>query len=133
MCTTQGNEMIEKIKQFFTRIKGRKQAKKYVINPETLNPKEAATARQESYIAVLTTHVNKENIRNGFFELDWNEYFILQLREAGYRGDSEEIIVDAWFKDLCRDVAMEEQVAMDRRGAGYINVNPLGNGRSEIS
>jgi len=125
--------MIEKIKQFFAKIKGRKQAKEYVIKPETLDPKEAATARQEPYVSVLTTHVNKENIRNGFFELDWNEYFIIQLREAGYRGESEEAIVDAWFKDLCRDVAMEEQVSMDRRGAGYINVNPLGNGRSEIS
>lgn len=125
--------MIEKIKQFFAKIKGRKQAKEYVLKPETLDPKEAATAKQEPYVSVLTTHVNKENIRNGFFELDWNEYFIIQLREAGYRGDSEEAIVDAWFKDLCRDVAMEEQVSMDRRGAGYINVNPLGNGRSEIS
>ena len=125
--------MIEKIKHFFAKIKGRKQAKEYVIKPETLDPKEAATARQEPYVSVLTTHVNKENIRNGFFELDWNEYFIIQLREAGYRGDSEEAIVDAWFKDLCRDVAMEEQIGMERRGAGYINVTNIGNGRSEVS
>jgi hypothetical protein len=125
--------MIEKIKKFFTNFKGKKEAKKYVVHPETLNPKEAATAKKEPYISVLTTHVNKENIRNGFFELDWNEYFIIQLREAGYRGDSEEAIVDAWFKDLCRDVAMEEQIGMERRGAGYINVTNIGNGRSEVS
>ena len=125
--------MIEKIKKFFTNFKGKKEAKKYVVQPQTLNPKEAATAKKEPYISVLTTHVNKENIRNGFFELDWNEYFIIQLREAGYRGDSEEAIVDAWFKDLCRDVAMEEQIGMERRGAGYINVTNIGNGRSEVS
>jgi len=48
-----------------------------------LSPKEIATEKKEPWIAVLDTHVNKDNIRNGFFELDWNEYFVLQLREAG--------------------------------------------------
>ena len=35
-----------------------------------MTPKERATARGEPYIAVLETHVNKDNLRNGFFELD---------------------------------------------------------------
>lgn len=96
-------------------------------------PKERATADQKPYIAVLDTHVNPENPRNGFFELDWNEYFIVQLKQAGYTGENEEAIVDAWFKELCADVAGEEQIDMSRRGVGYINVNNLGNGKSEIS
>lgn len=125
--------MIEKIKQFFNRIRAKNAAKAYVPT-ETLNPKEAATAKKEPYIAVLNTHINTDNIRNGFFELDWNEYFILKLTESGYKGSSEEEIVDQWFKDLCRDVAMEEGIAdMDRRGAGFINVTNIGNGRSEVS
>lgn len=98
-----------------------------------LTPKERATELKEPYVAVLDTHVNKDNVRNGFFELDWNEYFIVQLRQAGYSGDSEEAVVDAWFKDLCRDVAKEEDISMDRRGSGFINVNNLGNGKSEVS
>jgi hypothetical protein len=98
-----------------------------------LSPKEIATANKEPWVAVLDTHVNPDNIRNGFFELDWNEYFVLQLRTAGYTGDSDEAIVDLWFGELCRNIGAEEDVDMSRRGAGYINVNNLGNGRTEVS
>lgn len=98
-----------------------------------LSPKEAATANKEPWVTVLDTHVNKDNIRNGFFELDWNEYFVLQLREAGYKGDSEEAVVDAWFGELCRNVGNESGVNMNQRTAGYINVNNLGDGRTEVS
>lgn len=98
-----------------------------------LSPKELATEKKEPWVAVLDTHVNKDNIRNGFFELDWNEYFVLQLRTAGYVGESDEAIVDLWFSELCRNVGAEEGVNMDRRSAGYINVNNLGGGRTEVS
>ena len=98
-----------------------------------LGPKERATAKKEPYIAVLETHVNDQNPRNGFFELDWNEHFVLQLKTAGYYGDTDEEIVDKWFQDLCRNIGSDEGVPMDRRGSGYINVNNLGNGKSEIS
>lgn len=99
----------------------------------TPDPKTVATEAKEPWIAVLDTHVFKDNIRNGFFELDWNEYFVLQLRAAGYVGDSDEAIVDQWFNELCRNIGSEEGVNMDRRGAGFINVNNLGNGKTEIS
>jgi hypothetical protein len=99
----------------------------------SLTPKELATERKEPWVAVLDTHVNKDNVRNGFFELDWNEYFVLKLREAGYKGDSEEAIVDSWFGELCRNVGNESGVNMNQRGAGYINVNNLGDGRTEVS
>lgn len=100
-----------------------------------LSPKERATAKGEPWVAVLDTHVNKDNLRNGFFELDWNEHFIVQLRQAGYgsEGDPDEEIVDRWFRILCKDVAGEEGVDMTDRGAGYINVTKLANGKSEIS
>ena len=124
--------MFEKLKRLFN-FKAKKQARAYTPDLDTLSPKDAATAKKEPYIAVLDTHINKDNVRNGFFELDWNEYFIVQLTEAGYRGNNDEEIVDQWFKDLCRDVATDEGVSMDRRGAGYINVKNLGGGRSEIS
>ena len=98
-----------------------------------LTPKDRATELKQPYIEVLNTHVNKENVKNGFFELDWNEYFVVQLTEAGYRGESEEAIVDVWFQDLCRNIGADEGISMDRRGSGYINVNDLGNGKSEVS
>ena len=98
-----------------------------------LSPKEIANEKKEPWVAVLDTHVNKENVRNGFFELDWNEYFVLQLKEAGYKGDTEEMIVDSWFGELCRNVGGESGVNMNQRTAGYINVNNLGDGRTEVS
>ena len=51
------------------------------------SPKERANARGEPWVAVLDTHVNKDNIRNGFFELDWNEHFIVQLKHASLRSE----------------------------------------------
>lgn len=99
-----------------------------------MTPKERANAKGEPWVSVLDTHVNKENIRNGFFELDWNEHFVLQLKQAGYGfdGDPEEEIVDRWFRDIVRGMLSEE--GMDTsRGAGFINVVPITKGKSEVS
>ncbi len=74
-----------------------------------LTPKERATRKKEPWVSVLNTHVNKENIRNGFFELDWNEYFVQQLKQEGYGvdGDKEEEIVDRWFRELCANIVVD--------------------------
>jgi hypothetical protein len=100
-----------------------------------LDPKARATAKGEPYVAVLDTKVNPDNVRNGFFELDWNDLFVLQLKQAGYGfdGDADEEIVDRWFRGLCKDVASEEGIDMTDRGAGYINVRKLTEGKSEVS
>jgi len=100
-----------------------------------MTAKDRATARNEPYIAVLDTKVNPDNIRNGFFELDWNEHFIVQLKQAGYglAGDPEEEIVDRWFRQLCADVANEDGVDMTDRGVGYINVKKIAENKSEVS
>ncbi len=99
-----------------------------------MTPKERATARGEPWVAVLDTHVNKDNIRNGFFELDWNDQFVLELKRSGYGfdGDPDEEIVDRWFRDLARNILADE--GMDpSRGAGFINVVPIAKGKSEVS
>jgi hypothetical protein len=101
-----------------------------------LTPKERATAKGEPWVSVLDTHVNKDNIRNGFFELDWNEHFVLKLKQEGYGfdGDAEEEIVDRWFRDIVRNMLAEEGVTEPERvGAGFINVTPLSKGKSEVS
>lgn len=97
-----------------------------------LTPKELATERKEPWVAVLDTHVNKENIRNGFFELDWNQYFVLELKAAGYKGRTDEEIVDAWFSELCRNVGNDTGVNMDRRGSGFVNRALRDDGLTEI-
>ena len=74
-----------------------------------LTPKERANRKKEPWVGVLNTHVNKENIRNGFFELDWNEHFVLKLKQEGYGedGDPDEEIVDRWFRELCANVVVD--------------------------
>ena len=77
-----------------------------------LTAKERATSKEEPYVAVLNTHVNKDNVRNGFFELDWNDHFVLKLKQEGYGydGDKDEEIVDRWFRELCANVVVDENL-----------------------
>ena len=74
-----------------------------------LTPKERATRKKEPWVGVLETHVNQDNIRNGFFELDWNDEFVLKLKQEGYGadGDKDEEIVDRWFRELCANVVVD--------------------------
>ena len=103
------------------------------VRRETLEQEKAeATRKGEPWVAVLDTQVNPENIRNGFFELDWNNEFIERLLDAGYKGETNEEIVDAWFRTIVTQMLAEEGVDTER-GMGYINVNPLDEGRSEVS
>lgn len=101
----------------------------------SLTPKELATEREEPWVDVLNIHANKENISHGFFELDWNSFFIVKLRNEGYgsEGDPDEEIVDRWFRQVCYNVGVENGVNMYDRGAGYIDIKKLPNNRSEIS
>ena len=98
------------------------------------DPKEYATRKGEPWVSVLDVKVNQDNVRNGFFEMDWNSLFIKQLIEAGYGvdNDPEEEIVDRWFRDIVYNMLSEE--GMDTsRGAGYINVVPISKGKSQVS
>jgi hypothetical protein len=94
-----------------------------------LAPKERATAQGIPYVTVLDTHVNTENVRNGFFELDWNNLFIQELIKAGYgtEANPEEEIVDRWFRDLARNILSEE--GYENNLAGSINVVNINDAR----
>jgi hypothetical protein len=80
LIQSQENKMKNFFKNLFTKTQ---------VTPVPKTAKEIATENKEPWVAVLDTHVNKDNIRNGFFELDWNEYFVLQLKANGYQGDNE--------------------------------------------
>ena len=121
--------MIEFIKKLFS--VNNKEAALKALEPKK-TPKEIATENKEPWVAVMNTHVNKDNIRNGFFELDWNEYFVLQLRTAGYAGSTDEEIVDAWFSELCRNLGGDAGIDMNGRGAGFVDRALRDDGRTEI-
>ena len=94
------------------RLEEAEKAQKLALEQEELaklSPKERANRRKEPWVGVLNTHVNKDNVRNGFFELDWNDHFVLQLKQEGYGadGDKDEEIVDRWFRELCANVVVD--------------------------
>ena len=90
-----------------------------------LSPKELATKKKEPWVGVIQTHVNKDNVRNGFFELDWNKHFVLQLIQAGYgvENDKEEEIIDRWFRELCAGVVVDGDFGGPLEGMATGNID----------
>lgn len=123
-------DVIKKVKEIFN-----KEETKEMPNAKLealMKEKEEATKKGEPWVAVLDTKINEDNIRNGFFELDWNNEFIEKLLDAGYKGETNEQIVDGWFKTIASNILKEEGLD-PTRGAGYINVKDIGKDKSEIS
>ncbi len=89
--------MLDKIKGLVTKPK-----------QEVVSDKDKATAKGEAYIKVLDVKFDKENPGDGYFELEWNKIFVKKLLDAGYSGDKDDEIVDAWFTGLCRQIAEDE-------------------------
>ena len=94
--------------------------------------KDQATAEGKPWVGVLDTQVNPENIKNGFFDLDWNNEFIEQLVDAGYSGETNEEIVNGWFRTIAIQI-LEEEGLDTQREIGYINVKPIDKDKSEVS
>ena len=122
--------MLDKLKNVFKK----KEPVTGEPNSRTLleQEKEAATKAKKPWVAVLDTQVNPKDIKNGFFELDWNNEFIEQLLDAGYKGETNEEIIDKWFRSIVIQMLEEEGQSIDR-DMGYINVVPLDKDKSEVS
>lgn len=118
-----------------------KEPKKKPVKKE-LSEKEKATLNNEPYIAITKVEINPENINDGSFELDYNDKFVLNLVRAGYKfreDDTDQIIVDRWFQNTCRNIALEiyAQIEADPTNRDTtirpIQTRNLGNGRTEVS
>jgi hypothetical protein len=130
------------MKNFFKKLTGldKVEAQKAELESEKMellkqrDPKDYHTRKKEPWVDVIDVKINEENVRNGFFELDWNKYFIAKLVKEGYGvdNDPEEEIVDRWFRDIVYGMLEQEGLDTDR-GAGYINVVPIDKGKSEVS
>ena len=125
--------MFDKIKNVFSKKKTVTEKPK---SRTKKTPKEIATAKGEPYVSILSMDVDPEDINNGAFELDWNEKFIANLVRAGYQQKSDEeehVIVDRWFQNVCRNVALEtyEQEQADPE-IRYTQSRDLGNGYTEV-
>jgi len=97
--------------------------------------KDLATERGEPWVNIESVELDPENIGNGAFELDWNEFFVTKLIRAGYKGNDDQQIVDRWFQDICRNVVLEtfeQYEANNPRPSSGVQRRDLGDGRSEI-
>jgi hypothetical protein len=131
------------MKNLFKKIFGKQSSKKVTVHELTprvnavssKSPKDLATERGEPYINIVGMEIDKKNIGQGAFELEWNSLFIAELLKYGYKGKTDEAIVDMWFTDLCRNVVMEsfEQEMADPEKRLQFNRRDLGNGRVEVS
>ena len=126
--------MFDKIKNLFKKPEPPKPDPK----PKKLSPKEAATAKGEPWVEIVSMDLDPADPGNGAFELDWNDKFVANLIRNGYQGKTDQDIVDNWFKTVCRNVVLEtwEQDQADpekRQQQEYNKRRDLGNGRTEVS
>ena len=70
--------------------------------------KKIATLKGEPWVTVINMDFSKGNSLEGSFELDWNSHFVDKLTAEGYAGPTPDAIVNQWFMEVCRNVAMEE-------------------------
>jgi hypothetical protein len=80
---------------------------KYGKLEEVEYSKKSATLKEEPWVRIVNVGFNKEEPSQGELELDWNDLFVAQLKEAGYEGFADEQIVNNWLSELCKNIAME--------------------------
>lgn len=124
-----------KVQKDIEQVKKQKKPRK---PKETKTPKQIATEKGEPYISVLSVELDKKNVGNGSFELDWNDTFVKDLRAAGYPGKTDEDVVDMWFRSICRNVlaeAYEQEEAQKTApdNVRYINRTTGPDGKTEVS
>lgn len=76
--------------------------------PELDYSKRLATLKGEPWVTVINMDFTKGTSLEGSFELDWNEFFVEKLKKEGYNAVNPEAIVNLWFMELCRNIALEE-------------------------
>lgn len=80
---------------------------------ENERDKQIATIRKEPYVTVTEMGIENDDIRQGFFELDWNDEFVIMLQNAGITGTSDDDVVNKWFNGVCRTVLLQEGADLD--------------------
>ena len=122
-----------------TNTNAAKKAKTHTTkSKKTTSAKDLATQRKEPWVAIISLDLDPNNLHQGAFELDWNEYFVARLIKAGYmmkKEDTDTEIVDRWFQNVCRNVVMEtwEQEQAMNPQPRFTQSKDIGGGRREVS
>lgn len=131
-----GNKILQKNGKINKNLQKNTKSDKPLSETKKTN-KEIANEHGEPYVTITSMDINPENLHEGAFELDWNDKFITNLVRAGYQmqpNESEDIIVDRWFQNVCRHVVMEtweQDQAMNM--SRFTKSRNIGKGRTEVS
>lgn len=79
-----------------------------------------ADLNKEPYVSVIGIDFDDKNPSKGYFELDFNEYFVEYLANNGYDGIEPEEIVNEWFSDLCKNIVLEDMVDEDGNPKSFL-------------
>lgn len=122
--TEKANKAVQKQKAEERRKKKEEKLRKQAEEELTLSPKELANKRKEPWVDVIGFKVNPDDVRFGFFEVDWNDLWVLKLKQEGYGadGDPEEEIISRWFRDILVSAAVSEGIDPSTLVAGSIDV-----------
>lgn len=94
--------------------------------------KQLATLNDKPYFQVISGTYVPSDDGNGrmIFELDWNDQHVRELKKNGWKGETPDLMVDAWFEDCCRQMAGiddfeddEPYPRSENLGDGIVKVN----------
>jgi hypothetical protein len=66
-----------------------------------------ADIRSEPWVNMPDIKWDPADPSRSYFELDYNDHFVTFLRNNGYKGLSDDQIVESWLTEVCRAVAMD--------------------------
>jgi hypothetical protein len=96
-----------------------------------------ADAKGEPWVGIVDSGFDAEDGPNGlYFELDWNEAWVVHLRQNGYHGTNDDQIIEQWFSDVCRSQAADvpqNDGAPVPFNSGRVNRRQRDDGGTEIS
>jgi hypothetical protein len=92
----------------------------------TKSEKQIATEKGEPFVTIVDFSLDKTDLSNGSFELDFNDIFVARLIKAGFKGKNDYEIVDHWFSTICRNIVLEtfeQELADPDKRAAWENHN----------
>lgn len=93
--------------------------KRYDSITENEYDKQKATLEGNPWMTVINSDYDHEEGLGGLtFEFDWNDHFVEFLRENKFEGLTDEDVVENYFNELCKQIAIQEDLVE------YINTDP---------
>jgi hypothetical protein len=82
--------------------------------------KQSATIRKEPWVSMPDISWNPQDPSQSYFELDYNDEFVSFLKNHGYNGLTDEMVVEKWLNDVCRSVA--EDFISDENPSSFVSL-----------